>query len=532
MIFSAWLALVPTSFSADDIPLIPLYQIGETAASDVLAPIAFSIPNPEETRRLKELETEQSPLVFRYIPEVGAEAEVNLAGTIARHRSRFMEHLQQSAKRPVLDEATVEHPSFARFVAWCQERDKSFPLTLSLARTWALARSDDLLVANLLEKLQATMSLFICAEPAELKGATRSFRVVEAKSLHASIALAQIQSGQDYPADQLLTLEQARREVEGKFSGEQKAWGRFLMSFVRPTCAYDPGATRRYKEHRLSKIAATDFYQRGELIVSSGELVDARIKRALDLLHAKRLEQDARAALAQQRREKVDSAVALLDRGFTGALAAAGRFVRSEYNPPVAVGICLLLLLWLRQIRKKRMALRPADTKEPAYAVVVNRNRQETIFVPLADAMSATSAPSEASGQLPARFDFAPLPQNGTWEEKVFAAEKRAEELMQLIRAGLAPHLAKDLMGQFVRELLSQRNQLMATQRVSESELTRLEGQFAALQEQLISRLSSYELRNTELEKELAERRKENRELIRMMMGLTRNQQEKVEAVE
>ena len=32
--------------------------------------------------------------------------------------------------------------------------------------------------------------------------------------------------------------------------------------------------------------------------------------------------------------------------------------------------------------------------------------------------------------------------------------------------------------------------------------------------------------------KELAERRKENRELIRMMMGLTRNQQEKVEAVE
>ncbi len=518
----------------DQIPLIPTYDIGEIAVSDVIAPISFAIPNPEETRRLKESETEQSPRVFRHLDKVAAGAELSLAEAFAQQRARFLAWMQQSAKRPVLDEATVDHPSFAKFVAWYQERNKSFPLSMSLARTWALGHSDELIVGNLVERLQGTMTAFICSEPFEPDDTRRTIRIVETKSPNASVSLTQILSGKEYPADELYTLDRAQEELETGFSDEQRSWGRFLADFVRPNCVFDAAASRRFKEHRLSKIAALDFYHPGDLIVSSGEVVDARMKRALDLLHQKRIEQDTRAASAQARREKVDSALAFVDRGLTAGFAGIEKLVRSQYHVPMAIGACLLLLLWLRQLRKQRLETpAPAATaQDPAYAVVVNRNRQETIFVPLSQTLSTASGNADVPTTLPAKFDFAPLPQEAPWEEKVLAAEQRADELMQLVRAGLAPHLAKHLASQFVRELMSQRHQLIQTQKLSESELTRLEAQFATVQAELIERLSSYELRNAELEKELADRRKENHDLIRMMMGLTRTQQEKIEAAE
>ena len=519
---------------AEHIPPIPKYDVGETAASDVISPIAFSIPNPEETKRLKEQETVQSPRVFRHLDKAAAEAELNLANAFAQQRARFLELMQQSAKRPVLDEATVEHPSFLRFVEWYQAREKLFPLDLSLARTWALGRSDEFILGTLIEKLQATMAAFICDEPLELADERRLVRIVRMKSPYASVSLSQTLAARDYAADDLFTLERAQNALELKFSGELQPWGKFLAGFVQPNCVYDATASRRFKEHRLSQIAIHDYFHPGDLIVASGEVVDARMKRALDLLRQKRIEQDARAAAAQTRREKVDAAFALIDRGVTAAFTGIEKLVRSGYHVPLAIAVCLLLLLYLRQVRKKRLETpAPDPAKEPVYAVVVNRNRQETIFVPLSEAVATASGNCDTPAPaLPSRFEFAALPEKASWEDKVFAAEKRADELMQLVRAGLAPHLAKHLMSQFVRELMSQRNQLIQTQKVSETELNRIESQFATVQAELIERLSGYELRNAELEKELAEKRKENRELIRIMMGVTRNQQEKLETAE
>jgi hypothetical protein len=381
------------------------------------------------------------------------------------------------------------------------------------------------------EKLQSTMGRFICDEPVD---GNRPFRVVSQNASKNWLSLGLVaQAGKDYPSEDLLTLEQARHELEDKFWGEQRGWGKFVAGFVRPNCFYDATASRQYKDDRLSKIDAADYYQAGDLIVSSGELVDARVKRALDLLREKRVQQEIRAMRVQARRDKLDSAIAVIDQGVTGIFTQIETLLQSEYRTPAGIAICLLLILWLRQLRKKRLqASATSDpAKEPAYAVVVNRNRQETIFVPLSEAASTASGNSDTPAALPAKYEFGALPEGISWEEKIFAAEKRAEELMQLVRTGLAPHLAKHLMSQFVRGLLSQRNQLIQTQKLGESELTRLEAQFAVVQRELTDRLGSFESRNAELEKELAEKRRENRELIRTMMGVTRAQQEKTESI-
>src|SRR4051812_10694167 len=120
---------VPVARTAD-IPIIPSYEIGEAAVSDVIAPVAFAVPNPEETKRLRELESQRAPLVFRYCPKTTAEAEAALLQAIAEHRHQFLTYMERAANRNVLDESTVNHPTFARFVTWCQARDKAFPLTM------------------------------------------------------------------------------------------------------------------------------------------------------------------------------------------------------------------------------------------------------------------------------------------------------------------------------------------------------------------------------------------------------------------
>ena len=50
-----WLILTVRFAAAAEIPLIPRYEVGDVAVADLIAPVAFAVPNPEETKRLQEL---------------------------------------------------------------------------------------------------------------------------------------------------------------------------------------------------------------------------------------------------------------------------------------------------------------------------------------------------------------------------------------------------------------------------------------------------------------------------------------------
>jgi len=527
-----WLILTVRFAAAAEIPLIPRYEVGDVAVADLIAPVAFAVPNPEETKRLQESEVAQAPLVFRFHSEAAAQSGIGLTEAIAQRREQFLANMEKASRRKLLDEATVNHPSFARFVAWCQEQDKGFPLTMQLARNWALGQSDEATVIRILEKLHCAMDRLIVAEAPDGERAGRSARIIPVNPSQKTISAKELlESGKDVFLDEIQTIAEARKELE-EIAGERHA-GKFVGRFLRPNCSYDPAATRAYRDHRLAKISTVDFYQAGDLIVTSGETVDERIIRASEVLEQKRIEQDQRAVFAQARRDKMEAVLSLVDRGVTAVFSWAEAVGQSEYRYPAAISVCLVFLLWVRSRRKRAAALVPAlaATRHSPYAVVLNRDRHETIFVPLSETHTATTGTADVrAAALPARFEFPALPQNVPWEEKVLAAEKRAEDLLGLIRAGLAPHLAKYLMGQFVRELLSQRYQLLKTQEMSETELSRLESQFAVVQSELVERLNQYELRTSELEKELAVKRSENQELIRTVMGITKNQQDKTDS--
>jgi uncharacterized protein YlxW (UPF0749 family) len=92
------------------------------------------------------------------------------------------------------------------------------------------------------------------------------------------------------------------------------------------------------------------------------------------------------------------------------------------------------------------------------------------------------------------------------------------------MRERLIPHLARLLMGNLVQKLISQRSGMLDTQKRAAAEMTELEDRLEKLHAPLQDRLRAYQARISELEKELATKGEENRELTKAKIQLVRKQ--------
>ena len=98
--------------------------------------------------------------------------------------------------------------------------------------------------------------------------------------------------------------------------------------------------------------------------------------------------------------------------------------------------------------------------------------------------------------------------------------------LLSSAQAVIAPQLIEALKDAVVQELAAQRRELLAGQQAAAAELTELARRLEAAQTPLLERLRAYEQRVTELETELSEQSKENRELLKLKIDLLREQVE------
>jgi hypothetical protein len=95
------------------------------------------------------------------------------------------------------------------------------------------------------------------------------------------------------------------------------------------------------------------------------------------------------------------------------------------------------------------------------------------------------------------------------------------------LQASLAPHLVESLKNAVVKELATQRRELIAAQQAATTELAELARRLEAVQTPLLERLHIYEQRVQELERELADQSRENRELLKLKIDMLR---EKIES--
>jgi hypothetical protein len=98
--------------------------------------------------------------------------------------------------------------------------------------------------------------------------------------------------------------------------------------------------------------------------------------------------------------------------------------------------------------------------------------------------------------------------------------------LLNSAQSNLAPQLLEALKDAVVQELAAQRRELLAAQQAAAAELTELARRLESIQAPLLERLRAYEQRVAELETELGEQSKENRELLKLKIELLRDQVE------
>lgn len=96
--------------------------------------------------------------------------------------------------------------------------------------------------------------------------------------------------------------------------------------------------------------------------------------------------------------------------------------------------------------------------------------------------------------------------------------------LLNSVQSSLAPQLVDALKHAVVQELAAQRRELLAAQQAAAAELTELARRLESVQTPLLERLRAYEARISELEKDLADQSKENRELLKLKINLLREQ--------
>jgi hypothetical protein len=96
--------------------------------------------------------------------------------------------------------------------------------------------------------------------------------------------------------------------------------------------------------------------------------------------------------------------------------------------------------------------------------------------------------------------------------------------VLDKVQSSLAPHLVDALKDAVVQELAAQRRELLAAQQTASTELAGLVQRLEAAQTPLIERLRAYESRIGELEKDLADQSKENRELLKLKIEMLKEQ--------
>ena len=110
----------------------------------------------------------------------------------------------------------------------------------------------------------------------------------------------------------------------------------------------------------------------------------------------------------------------------------------------------------------------------------------------------------------------------GAWQQRALVAEEKMAKAHDAIRSGVVSQLKEKA----VSSLVTQRSDMMNAQQAAAAEMAELERRLSELHTPLQDRLRAYEGKIADLEKALAAKGEENRELIKAKIELMRKQLE------
>ncbi len=453
---------------------VPDYKLGDVATEDVITPVRLTVVNPEATEALKRRVSLQVPFVVRHTPQTAAEAEAALRQSVAAARTTFLTALRHALVGRTPTMADLNTPAYASAIKLAaRESPKDLPFA-KLAPLWVLGVSDTALVENLIQPLRDVMSQPIVASKTDSPWpANQPVWLVSVKGADGTPTIRELENaGTTVSSGKLISVSRARRVVETSFPEGQEQMGRFAASFVRPNASADPKLTEVLRARRMDGVTVSDTYEPAQIIVRKGQIVDRRVLAALTMLREKSM-----IGTLQNRLEQQQSVAAEITRQTTWIAGGLG-----------AVFLALLLVFW-------RL-----------------RRRLVTALVPVS-----------ANPELPGAEQKA-LPGGAVteaqWRNRALVAERKAERAHAAIRTGALGWMRERIF----QTLFRQRAELLSVQQRAEAEMRELERRLEKLHAPLQERIHAYERRIVELERELAARGEEDRELIGARIQMARQQ--------
>jgi hypothetical protein len=463
---------------------VPDYKLGDTALEDIITPAPLNVLNPEATETLKSREAARIPLVFRLNTNAAAEAEAALRASFYSARTNFEDALHRTMKGKPDSERVVGSVLFDQAVMSAKRRSGNFPLLEQLAPVWARNDSDEAMQAVLARQLRELMSRPVMTGRPEGFNSRNSIRLVAVGALDETLTPKQVeQRGRTVRGDQVLRLPDARNQARTNILAQLQIAGGYLASFVQTNTRADTELTRLMRAQRTEGLAVMDNYEAGQTLVRRGQLIDAKTLEALKALREKNAIAALQTKLAVQQAAAQQAIVQ--QPAVPPAVVLPPPAPREQtYLPWIAAGFGVVLVLLLLILRRVR-----TSASHPLLPVVA----RDTANVSEAEIV---------------------------WRERALSAEARAEQAKHAMKSGFMAWMRERL----VQGLFQQRAQLLSSQQKAEVEMNALEQRLEQLQAPLQERIAAYEKRIVELEKDLAVKGEENRELIKAKITLAKQQ--------
>ena len=454
---------------------VPEFQVGDKPASNIVTPVHLVVVDQERTETLREREAARVPAIFRHYTNAAPEAELKMLTGYNSAKEGFLKSIERSFRKRKLDAETVEQERFGRAVAAYQKANRTFPLTTNLATLWALGEQDQIILEDLTATLREAMRGHI--RPDTLSSIAKSgpgqIRLVPRGSTNELDLDRALGRSSGFYRSNFVAVGRVRKDVQAKFGPDEQWAGKFVSSFVRENCVCDEPLTLLSRTRRTDPIISAETYEAGAVVAKAGELIDVKLKAALDELR-RRTEGDVIKAQVVEEKRKAETIAAELEAAQAKVTQAESdkRNLRLVLAGAGALGIGMVLLLIVRGRRPRTMALAPAG--------LVN-------------------------GQLP---------------------PSQAALASPAVRASVVAEMTRWLKQHFAQRLITSNAAIAETQRLAALQVAELERRLEEMSGPLQNRLQAYEQRISELEQQLAAQGAENRELLKATIKMARERLE------
>jgi len=464
------------------------YRTGDPAEENISTPVALDVIDADATAARKAAEALKTPAIFRSYPNPTNAITRDFLAAFEKTRTLFATNLQSTFGEITNASETVASPAFTKFVTAFNRKKIPFPVSAELAGVWAHGDAHASIQTRLLDALLQMTHRPI--RPDDLTnglalGETLRLATVDGPQSELTLADAE-QRGKLVTLTSVTTITRLRDLFRKPFPLADQPMARGLGKILRTNCELDASLTQQARDRDTRELVVVNHYDAGQVIVQRGEIIDAKTKAALVQLNEKLMPKQLNSQLAAQREQ--------LQREQTEAQREQAR---AEAEHAAAL-----------KTRDQQLNL-----QSQALAV---RTRNEWLLV----ALAGISMVALAAFWLRARHrrrEPSLLP---------VRAEKLSPQPQDLFQASLSPQVAQILKEAVVQGLAAQRSELLQAQQAAAAEISALVHRLDELKAPMQDRLRSYEERIVELEKDLAERNEENRELLKLKIEMTRRQLE------